>query len=133
MYAFLNGLPRSRKRSIVLIVDAVLAALAFYVALSLRMGTPWVLGLLDQPVLMLSLLGAAGAGFSWAYGVHQVKLHTFDNDAVLRLGTVALSLCATAMVASYVLHSYAPRSVPFIMAAVFLLVLRFCVSEGWLF
>lgn len=115
----MNGLSRNRKRSIVLGTDAFLAAFSFYLALTLRYGTWDIFSFVTHLWPMLGLFVLLGAGFSFFSGLYQVKLHVFDNNAMLRLGGVAVALGLSTILLSHALGSNAPRSVPFVMAAVF--------------
>ncbi len=98
-----------------------MAVLSLCAAFVLRYGTAWGLINLDLHWLMVPGLALCGAGFSYLFGLHQIKLHAFDHNGVLRLGGVAVSLCVVTMALSYVTTMNTPRAVPFILMAVFFL------------
>jgi FlaA1/EpsC-like NDP-sugar epimerase len=120
--AFLHDLPRPVKRAIVLAADTALIPIALYAACALRYGTgaPWrVMDSATYPLFpMLTLLGIAvlvACRLPW------IKLGTFEHRAVVRIATAAALLSLLAMGISYTLALPAPRSVPLIFGAVFLL------------
>jgi len=95
MERFISTLPRSIKQAIWLVLDAVLVGLCLYLAFALRLGR------------------------------HRIKLSALERHALSRIGIVAVLMMLSAMALSYLLNSWAPRSVPFIFGMLF-----FCSAVG---
>lgn len=115
----LYTLPRSYKRLICFATDALLVPISLYAATALRYGS--AVPDLDNRVplfLTITLIGAALIGF---FKLHQIKLHAFENRAMMQIGLVAVLLSVVAMLCSYVMGIAGPRSVPLIFGSIFFL------------
>lgn len=125
MYSYLMNLSRTIKQALWLSLDTILVPVSLYVAFALRLGTAVPFGYMGKSWPLFPLLALAGAVICLIVQLHRIKLHALERHAVLRIGTVALLLTVAAMVLSYLLGTWAPRSVPVIMGVVF-----FCAALG---
>ena len=119
MIDFLDSLSRPVKRTILLIMDVALVPVALVSAFALRYGmpnpTPVVLNETPLVVLVTILSGA----IIIAMGLPRIKLQSLEVQAVARIALTAAILSVTAIVASYLIASGEPRSVPLIFGALF--------------
>lgn len=122
MENFFRHMSRSGKGTLWLIVDATLAALCLYAAFSLRLSNPVAIGAMQQAWGLFPLLTGASIALSYLLKLYWLKLHSFDAYAIQRIGVMALTLTVLAMIFSYLLGYWAPRSVPLIFGAIFFLV-----------
>lgn len=122
MYQFLMGLRRGTKQTFWLALDTVLVPICLYLAFALRLGTFVPFEHTTPSIWLFGLMAAAGLGGSYAVGLHRIKLHALERDAILRIGAVAIMLMVSAIVLTYLLEAWVPRSVPLIFV-----VLLFCV------
>lgn len=125
MHSYLMKLSRTIKQTLWFVLDTVLVLVSLYVAYALRLGTLTPFEYMSQSWLLFPLLTLVGAVICLTVQLHRIKLHALEWHAVLRIGTVALSLTIAAMVMSYLLGTWAPRSVPLIMGGTF-----FCGALG---
>jgi len=96
-----------------------LAPVALFFAVSLRYGmtAPWEPVSRSVPVFVLVALAAPVVAL--ALSVHRIKLQNLELRAIGRLGAAAAILAVIAVVASYMLRTGTPRSVPVIFGAVY--------------
>ena len=125
MHSFLMNLPRATKQTLWLLLDGVLVPLCLYGAFSLRLGTLTPFDYMSLSWLLFPLLTLAGVSICFAAQLHRIKLHALERHAILRIGLAAMSLTIAAMVLSYLLGVWAPRSVPLILGFLF-----FCCVLG---
>ena len=115
----IHDLSRAKKRAIFLAVDTLLVPLSLYCAFALRYGsaTPWI-PVADSWVLF-PLLTLWGAGIIWALRLHRIKLNAFDTHSMSNIGLAALLLAVSAILLSYMMDLFAPRSVPLLLGLFF--------------
>ena len=115
----IHDLSRAKKRAIFLAVDTLLVPLSLYCAFALRYGsaTPWI-PVADSWVLF-PLLTLWGAGIIWALRLHKIKLNAFDTHSMSNIGLAALLLAVSAILLSYMMDLFAPRSVPLLLGLFF--------------
>ena len=121
MLAFLEHLTRPQKRLIFLAADTCLIPLSLYMAFALRFGTPTPMGFVPGAWILFAVITVLGAAVVHLFRLPQIKLHTFENRATLQVGLTAATLAVLAMTCSYLLGLPAPRSVPLMFGALFLL------------
>lgn len=115
----IHDLSRAKKRAIFLAVDTLLVPLSLYCAFALRYGsaTPWI------PVanswVLFPVLTLWGAGIIWALRLHRIKLNAFDTHSMSNIGLAALLLAVSAILLSYMMDLFAPRSVPLLLGLFF--------------
>jgi len=121
MYLFLMSLSRSTKQAFWLVLDTASVPICLYLAFSLRLST---INPFEYTVLSIWLFGfltVSGFGAIYASQLHRIKLQALERNAVVRIGVVAAVLVVGAIVFSYLLDTWVPRSVPLIFG-----VLLFC-------
>ena len=119
MYFFLINFPRPLKQSLWLFLDTALVPLCLYGAFSLRLGTLTPFHYMSSSWPLFPLLTLAGAIVCFGIQLHRIKLHSLERRAVLRMGLAAIVLTTTAVVLSYLLNLWSPRSVPLIFCVLF--------------
>lgn len=115
----LHDLPRALKRLIFFATDTALIPISLYIASALRYGTlvPDMQGRMGL-FFMITVLGMGLIAF---FRLPHIKLHAFENRAVMQIGLAAVMLSFLAMICSYMLGNPGPRSVPLIFGSVFFL------------
>lgn len=113
----LRALPRAQKRLILFSVDALLIPISFYAANALRYGN--ALPSLESRIPLFLAVTLLGGGVIAFFRLHQIKLHAFENRAILQIGLVSVILAVLAMLCSYLLGVAGPRSVPLIFGSIF--------------
>lgn len=121
MYQFLMGLSRSTKQMFWLVLDAALVPICLYLAFALRLSTFTPFAYASPSPWLFVVMTGAGLTISYMLQLHRIKLHALERNAMLRIGLVAGALTVSAIVLSYLLGIWAPRSVPLILG-----VLLFC-------
>lgn len=121
MYQFLMGLSRSTKQMFWLALDAALVPICLYLAFALRLSTFTPFAYASPSPWLFIVMTLAGLVISYLFQLHRIKLHALERNAMLRIGLVAGALTVSAIVLSYLLGIWAPRSVPLILG-----VLLFC-------
>jgi FlaA1/EpsC-like NDP-sugar epimerase len=121
MHQFLMNLSRRTKQALWLILDAALVPLCLYLAFALRLSTATPFEYMTPSTWLFGLMTSAGLGVSYALQLHRIKLHALERNAMMRIGLVATVLMVGAIVLSYLLDAWVPRSVPLIFG-----VLVFC-------
>ena len=119
MERLLRDMPRGIKGRLWLSIDALLVPITLYIAFSLRLGTPSSFPMMQSAWGLFPLLSILGGVASYSFRLHRIQLHSFDVFAMRRIGFVALVLTGGAMMLSYMLDLWAPRSVPLIFGTVF--------------
>ena len=121
MHQFLMNLSRRTKQALWLILDAALVPLCLYLAFALRLSSATPFEYMTPSVWLFGLMTSAGLGVSFAAQLHRIKLHALERNAMVRIGVVAIVLMVGAIVLTYLLDAWVPRSVPLIFG-----VLVFC-------
>lgn len=120
----INSLPalsRRQKRLAFWAMDSLLVPITLYIAFALRYGTVLPLGFAQGSWILFPLMTLFGAITIYMLRLPVIKLHTFENRAILQIGLTALLLVALAMISSYAFELSAPRSVPVMFGALFFL------------
>jgi FlaA1/EpsC-like NDP-sugar epimerase len=125
MHSYLMNLSRTTKQALWLALDTVLVPVSLYAAFALRLGTLEPFVYMSKSWQLFLLLTLTGSAVFIAVQLHRIKLHALERHAILRFGAAALILTVAAMVLSYLLSTWAPRSVPLIMGVVL-----FCLALG---
>lgn len=115
----LNALPRSLKRMMFFVADAVLVPVSLYAANALRYGTA-APDLTDRASLFV-LMTIVGVALIVFFRLPQIKLHAFETRAMMQISIVATCLAVLTMIFSYMLGLGGPRSVPLIFGSLFFL------------
>lgn len=125
MHSYLMNLSRTTKQALWLVLDTLLVPTSLYLAFALRLGTLEPFVYMSKSWQLFPLLTLTGCAVFIAAQLHRIKLHALERHAILRFGAAALILTIAAMVLSYLLDTWAPRSVPLIMGVVL-----FCSTLG---
>ncbi len=125
MHSSFMKLSREVKQAAWIALDALLIPACLLSAYVLRLGTFAPFAVHDFSLWLFLLLVIAGTGFGYVAQLHLIKLNALELNAIVRIGLVAMGLAVTSMVLSYILESWAPRSVPLIFG-----VLMFCGMLG---
>lgn len=115
----IEKLPRATKRLILFLVDICLIAASLIMAFALRFGMTFPAEPIRSNWALFPSMLVIGALTIWAMRLNHIKIHTVENNTVLRLATSAILLTVCAMAVSFLLNLSAPRSVPLIFGAVF--------------
>jgi FlaA1/EpsC-like NDP-sugar epimerase len=118
----LENLTRRQKRLGFWLLDTALVPLTLYLAFALRYGTLTPMGFAPESWVLFPLMTALGGLLVFGFRLQQIKLHTFENRAMLHIGLTAASLVVCAIICSYMLGLSAPRSVPLVFGALFFMV-----------
>lgn len=121
MYNFLMNLPRIVKQALWLSLDTLLVPLCLYLAFALRLGTFTPFVFTSPSPWYFVFVTAVGVCAGYLIQLYRIKLHALERNAILRMSAVATVLTIAAMVLSYLLGAWAPRSVPLIFG-----ILTFC-------
>ncbi len=116
---FLDNLSRPAKRAILLFMDVALVPVAIVCAFALRYGMPNPAPVVLNEIPLLLLVTVLSGGIINAMGLPRIKLQSLEVQAVARIALTAAILAVSAIVASYLIASGEPRSVPLIFGAVF--------------
>jgi FlaA1/EpsC-like NDP-sugar epimerase len=127
------GLSRPAKRAILLSADLLTIVISLYAAFGLRFGTASPIEFIGASWILFPLIVLVCAPLALALRLPNLKLNTFENSAMMRIGLCAIGLTITAMVLSYALGLGAPRSVPLIMGAAFFVGSSLTRILGYLF
>lgn len=119
MYDLMMGMTRSQKRALFLFVDSVLIVASLYAAYQLRFGGDTAYEQFNGDWELVSALVICGVVVCYSLGLHRIKLHAFENRAILLIGAAAAFLCSLAVIISYFMGGGAPRSVPLIFGVFF--------------
>ena len=121
MHAYLINMSRQTKQALWLVLDICLVPVGFYLAFALRLGSmmPFASDTETMDPMLFALLTLTGAVIIFAVQLHRIKLHALERHAVMRIALVSAALTVSAMVLSYLLSTWAPRSVPLIFGTVF--------------
>lgn len=133
MHQFLMNLSRDTKQALWLILDVALVPICLYLAFALRLSTFTPFEYMTPSIWLFGFMTSAGLGISHAAQLHRIKLHALERNAMVRIGVVASVLMVGAMVLSYLLDAWVPRSVPLIFGVLLfcaLFLIRMSVLEG---
>ena len=119
MIDFLDNLSRPAKRAMLLFMDVALVPVAIVCAFALRYGMPNPAPVVLNEILLLLLVTVLSGGIINAMGLPRIKLQSLEVQAVARIALTAAILAVAAIVASYLIASGEPRSVPLIFGALF--------------
>lgn len=125
MYSLLMNFSRMTKQTLWLGLDTLLIPICLYTAYALRLGTLTPFAFVNPSWMLFSLLMIAGVVTCFLAQIPRIKLHALERNAAMRIGFVAIVLTIVAMVLSYLLNTWVPRSVTLIFG-----VLLFCGMLG---
>ena len=114
-----EGLDRRSKWVIMSLLDAMMILLALYAAYALRYGELFPKDQLKNTWPLFGLMVGAGLIYSWLLKIPNMKLQSFDLQAIQRIAFSSFLLILTAMSLSFLLKFSAPRSVPLIFGILF--------------
>ncbi|WP_377509516.1 polysaccharide biosynthesis protein [Octadecabacter sp. R77987] len=100
-------------------MDVALVPVAIVCAFALRYGMPNPAPVVLNEIPLLLLVTVLSGGIINAMGLPRIKLQSLEVQAVARIALTAAILAVSAIVASYLIASGEPRSVPLIFGAVF--------------
>ena len=93
--------------------------MSLYVAAALRYGsTNPTVSYASSWVIFLAM-AVLGPAIICLCGLPRIKLHTIENDAILRIGLASCMLVVAAMAVSAILLLPGPRSIPLIFGMVY--------------
>ncbi|MEM8978366.1 MAG: nucleoside-diphosphate sugar epimerase/dehydratase [Pseudomonadota bacterium] len=116
-------LSRRQKRYLFFTLDVLLIPVALYFAFALRHGRVFPAEHIAASWILFPVLMAAGAWMIWAKKLPKIKLMAFDIQALRMFASVSVGLVGLSVIVSYAFGLSAPRSIPLIFGAVFLLAL----------
>lgn len=117
----LINLSRPIKRRVFFVTDLCLVVLSLGCAFLLRYGGLGFDLTQSNALLLFPALFCASMVLFPFHGLPQIKLHTMESTAILRIAAVAAILAVLAIIFSYLLRLPTPRSVPLIFGALFFL------------
>lgn len=117
----LREMPRTSKVTLWLGVDTVLISTTLYAAYALRLETVWAHPMMSNAWGLFPLVTIVGLGAIRWLGLHRIRLHSFDEYALQRIGIASVVLTLTTIFFGYMLGFWVPRSVPIIFGATFFL------------
>ncbi|MCF6444724.1 nucleoside-diphosphate sugar epimerase/dehydratase [Nereida sp. MMG025] len=118
-YSIITSLSRPTKRRIFLAIDGLLIPACLLAAFLLRYGTLTPPEAMRDALALFAIVTVTGAITLIAFGVHRIKLGTFEGHAASRIGLASITLAIYAVIVSYSLQLGTPRSVPVIFGALF--------------
>ena len=117
--------PRVWKIAIVLLFDALLVAVALFLAICMRMGSAWPWPTVEGALPLFVVMISAGIGLALLIRVPQVRHSSLDLGAISKIGSYAIALAVLGTVLNATLSLGAPRTVPMIFGPIL-----FCLSTG---
>ncbi len=115
----LENLPRSRKQAVYLTFDAMMVPIAFFLAYCLRFSTLTPFDYVKDALPLLIALSLAAPLVILVAGLPKIKLSALDMRGTARVGITAAALGTVAIVLSYIMGVWTPRSIPIILGIVF--------------
>lgn len=103
LFAFTSRLSRPQKRVVFLLVDALLAPAALMLTLALFYGGTDVQWGTIEVNLTYPILGAVAAGVSALFGLHRIKLKSYESTAILKTGGYTLVMTVALLLLTRVL------------------------------
>ena len=101
LYKLVVSLTRQQKRSVILFVDVLLVALAYYLAKALMDGPSILLHMPLGSVVDLLILMSSGAIATVLLGLHKIKLNAYQMQGVIESTFVSGVLLSAGLLASY--------------------------------
>ena len=120
MFQYLIALPRTAKRTILLLVDTTLVPISLYLAYSLRFGIEVPAEQFQSALPLFIAVTLTAIPVFHFTKLNRIKLIAFEVQDIGRGATAAILLTITASITSYMLALDGPRSVPLIFGTVFL-------------
>lgn len=118
MEKFLRNMSRTEKGIFWLGIDACVICFALYAAFALRITQPLMQLSIQDAWELFPLIIATGLIASYVFRLHRLRLHSFDAYYMQRIGLMACVATLSAVVFSYMLDLWAPRSVPLIFGTI---------------
>lgn len=122
----LAGVSRAWKRRIILAADALLIFVSFVLATVLRLGISGPEDMLGRAAPAAITLEVLGLALVMLFGIHSIKLSSFDLRALGSLGIFAFTFVAVGTFLNAALSLGAPRTLPAIQGVVL-----FALMVGW--
>jgi FlaA1/EpsC-like NDP-sugar epimerase len=112
---------RRQKQFSLLMIDVILAPLAFYLTCAIVFGSIVPKALFDSLFLIICLLPPVAAMACLALGVHRIQLKAYESTAILRTGAVAAIITASVAVSRTLLDLWFPVAGIFLFGLIFFL------------
>lgn len=90
LFAYTTGMSRPQKRLVFLLVDAILAPAALMMTLGLFYSGTEVDWNTTEVLLTYLILGLVAAAVSAGFGLHRIKLKSYESSAILKTGGFTL-------------------------------------------
>ncbi|WP_394345609.1 polysaccharide biosynthesis protein [Aliigemmobacter aestuarii] len=90
LFAYTTGMSRPQKRLVFLLVDAILAPAALMMTLGLFYSGTEVVWNTTEVLLTYLILGLVAAAVSAGFGLHRIKLKSYESSAILKTGGFTL-------------------------------------------
>lgn len=121
LFAFVDVLTRRQKQRVILLIDFLLAPVAFYLTCAIMFSslTPSALTGALFPVFLL--VGPAAGGASAALGLHRIQLKAYESTAILRTGLVAALITAVVALSRTMLGLWFPVAGVFLFGLIYFL------------
>lgn len=116
----LSKVPRDLKKFLIIVFDLICVFTALTLAVALRMGDFFSLGMLAQSLPLYPVMGALGITLALALRIPNIRLSAFDQDAIVKNGLAALLLATLSTILNWAFELGAPRTVPMIASLMFL-------------
>lgn len=123
---FANGLSRRAKALVLLILDALLIGISFYIALVFRFESfrpvKEMIEVYERATTSLwivPIMVVLGTIICNQFGMHRMKLRAMALRSFRPITYSAIALCVTSMLVSYFVNLHVPRSVPILTGGVF--------------
>lgn len=121
LFAFVDVLSRRQKQFFLLMIDVILAPVAFYLTCAIVFGALAPPALFDSLFFILCLLPPVAALASLSLGVHRIQLKAYESTAILRTGAVAAVVTFAVAAARVLLDLWFPVAGVFLFGLIFFL------------
>lgn len=119
LHPLLHSLSRRQKRWIMVLVDSLIVAVSFWVALALRLGEVWPDRVLSASWWMFVILPLIGMAIFHGFGLYRFVLRSLGRHDVLALAQAcALLSLMLAGIGYFITDLFLPRSTPIIFGLV---------------
>lgn len=122
MYSLIFGLSRQSKYVVMILGDVVLVICSVYLAFVMRYNTLFPFDDASVPTGFPALLGGVGIAICYAMGLQRIKLHSLENQAILRIGASAFFFAIAASVLGFLFYFATPISIALTIGAVFFVI-----------
>jgi FlaA1/EpsC-like NDP-sugar epimerase len=115
----LNSISRMKKKWLVFSADVLVILVSLFLAFVFRFDMTVPVQAIFDLWPLFPATAIFGSIVIYATQLYQIKLHTMDHRAFLRVGVTASALCAIAFAVDFALGLGVPRSVPIIFGTIF--------------